>query len=283
MRSLKGKVLFITGSSRGIGKAIAMKAAKDGAKIAVIGKTADPNPKLPGTVYSAVQELKEAGGDAIACITDIRFEDQVVKAVKDTIDAFGALDILVNNASAISLMDTEHTPMKKFDLMMNINVRGTYMCTQACIPYLKKADNPHILTLSPPLNLDPKWFKNNTAYTISKYGMSMCVLGHAAELAKYNIAVNALWPRTMIDSSAVRNLLGGESSVAHARTPEILADAAWYILTEPSKECTGNFFIDDEVLMKNGICDFTKYSVNPNATLIKDFFLVGDLDEECNE
>jgi citronellol/citronellal dehydrogenase len=283
MRSLKGKVLFITGSSRGIGKAIAIKAAQDGARIAVIGKTADPNPKLPGTVYSAVQDIKEAGGDAIACIADIRFEEQVQKAVQDTASAFGGIDILINNASAISLTDTEHTQMKRFDLMMSINMRGTFLCTQQCLPYLKKAENPHILTLSPPLNLDSRWFKNNTAYTISKYGMSMCVLGHAAEFAKYKIAVNALWPRTVIDTAAVRNLLGDESTVAHARKPDIVADAAWYILTEPSTECTGNFFIDDEVLMKNGICDFTKYSVDPKATLIRDFFLVGDLDEECSE
>jgi citronellol/citronellal dehydrogenase len=281
--SLKNKVLFITGSSRGIGKTIALRAAQDGAKIVVVGKTDNPHPKLPGTVFSAVAEIQAAGGEAIPAICDIRYEEQVDQAIKLAADNFGGIDILVNNASAISLTTTPDTPIKRFDLMMNVNVRGTFLCSQKALPYLQKAENPHILTLSPPLNLDPKWFQNHVAYTISKYGMSMCVLGMAEEFRKYSIGVNALWPRTSIDTAAVENLLGGESTVKHSRKPEIVADAAYIILTQSAKQCTGNFFIDDEVLMSHGICDLGKYSVSPGQELYRDFFLVGDAEGFCEE
>jgi len=275
MTNLKNKTLFITGASRGIGKAIALRAAGEGANIAVVAKTKEPHPKLPGTVYSSVEDIEKAGGHGLPCIADIRFQDQVENAVKATLDRFGGIDILINDASAINLSSTLDTSMKRFDLMYSVNVRGTFLCSKLCIPHLKKAENPHILNLSPPLNLDPKWFANHVAYTMSKYGMSMCVLGMAEEFKKDGIAVNALWPRTAIATSAVRNLLGGESSIQHSRKPEIVADAAYYILTSPSKECTGNFFIDDEVLMENGINDLEKYSVVPGAKLITDFFLYG--------
>jgi len=272
---LKGKTLFITGASRGIGKSIALRAAKDGANIAVAAKTKDPHPKLPGTVYSAVEDIENAGGKGLACIADIRFEDLVQAAVDATIEEFGGIDILVNDASAINLSSTLQTSMKRFDLMFSVNVRGTFLCSKLCIPHLKKSDNPHILNLSPPLNLDPKWFANHVAYTMSKYGMSMCVLGMAEEFKKEGIAVNALWPRTAIATAAVKNLLGGEATVKHSRKPEIVADAAYFILTKPSRECTGNFFIDDEVLIENGVTDLGKYSVVPGAKLIQDFFLYG--------
>ncbi len=275
MISLKNKTLFITGASRGIGKAIAMRAAKEGANIAVVAKTKEPHPNLPGTVYTAVDEIQEVGGRGIACIADIRFEEQVQAAVDATVNEFGSIDILINDASAISLTPTLETSMKKFDLMFSVNVRGTFLCSKLCIPHLKKAENPHILNLSPPLNLDSKWFAHHVAYTMSKYGMSMCVLGMAEEFKKDNIAVNALWPRTAIATAAVKNLLGGQTAVKHSRIPEIVADAAYYIITQPSKECTGNFFIDDEVLIENGINDLGKYSVVPGAKLISDFFLYG--------
>lgn len=273
--SLKNKTLFITGASRGIGKAIAIRAAKEGANIAVVAKTKEPHPNLPGTVYTAVDEIQEVGGRGIACIADIRFEEQVQAAVDATVNEFGSIDILINDASAISLTPTLETSMKKFDLMFSVNVRGTFLCSKLCIPHLKKAENPHILNLSPPLNLDSKWFAHHVAYTMSKYGMSMCVLGMAEEFKKDNIAVNALWPRTAIATAAVKNLLGGQTAVKHSRIPEIVADAAYYIITQPSKECTGNFFIDDEVLIENGINDLGKYSVVPGAKLISDFFLYG--------
>ncbi|MFW9938294.1 MAG: SDR family oxidoreductase [Candidatus Thorarchaeota archaeon] len=273
MFSLKGKTLFITGASRGIGKAIAIRAAKDGANIAVVAKTKEPHPKLPGTVYSAVEDINQAGGKGLACIADIRFEEQVKAAVDATINEFGQIDILVNDASAINLTPTLETSMKRFDLMFSVNVRGTFLCSKVCIPYLKESENPHILNLSPPLNMDPKWFAHHVAYTMSKYGMSMCVLGMAEEFRKDGIAVNALWPRTAIATAAVKNLLGGSAAVKHSRKPEIVADAAYFILTKPSKECTGNFFIDDEVLLENGITDLGKYSIEPGAKLIPDFFL----------
>ncbi|MEJ2250863.1 MAG: NAD(P)-dependent oxidoreductase [Candidatus Lokiarchaeota archaeon] len=275
MKSLKGKTLFITGASRGIGKAIALRAANDGANIAVVAKTKEPHPKLPGTVYSSVEEIEKVGGHGLPCIADIRFEEQVHSAVEKTIKTFGGIDILINDASAISLTPTLQTTMKRFDLMFSVNVRGTFLCSKLCLPYLLKADNPHILNLSPPLNLDPKWFANHLAYTMSKYGMSMCVLGLSEEYKEKGIAVNALWPRTAIATAAVRNLLGGEQSIKHSRKPEIVADAAYIILTQPSRECTGNFFIDDEVLIENGVTDLSKYSAVQGKKLIHDFFLYG--------
>ncbi len=276
MVDLKNKTLFITGATRGIGKAIGLRAAKDGANIVVLGKTGEPHPKLPGTVYTSAEEMEAAGGKALPIIADVRFEDQMQAAVNQTIDNFGEIDILINNASAISLTGTLSTQMKRFDLMFSVNVRGTFMTSKLCIPHLKKSDNAHILNLSPPLNLDPKWFANNLAYTMSKYGMSFCVLGMAEELKKDSIAINALWPRTAIATAAVRNLLGGEQAVKHSRTPEIVADAAHIILTKPSSECTGNFFIDDEVLIEHGITNLDKYSVVKGARLMPDFFLYSE-------
>jgi citronellol/citronellal dehydrogenase len=273
MSSLKGKTLFITGASRGIGKAVALRAAKDGANISVVAKTKEPHPKLPGTVYTSVEDINSAGGNGLPCVADIRFEDQVKAAVNATIEEFGGIDILINNASAINLSPTLELEMKRFDLIFSVNVRGTYLCSKLCIPYLKKADNPHILNLSPPLNMDPKWFKNNLAYTMSKYGMSMCVLGLAEEFKKDGIAVNALWPRTSIATAAVRNLLGGKTAVKHSRKPDIVADAAYFIITKPSRENSGNFLIDEEVLRENGITDFEKYSVEPKKELYLDLFL----------
>lgn len=275
MTNLKGKTLFITGASRGIGKAMALKAAKDGANISVVAKTKDPNPRLPGTVYTAVEEIESVGGKGLPCIADIRFKEQVQAAIDATIKEFGSIDILINDASAISLTPTLETSMKRFDLMFSVNVRGTFLCSKLCIPYLKKSENPHILNLSPPLNMDPKWFTHHVAYTMSKYGMSMCVLGMAEELKEFGIAVNALWPRTAIATAAVKNLLGGKTAVKHSRKPEIVADAAYFIITKSSRECTGNFFIDDEILIENGVTDLSKYSVVPNARLIPDFFLYG--------
>jgi citronellol/citronellal dehydrogenase len=273
MIDLKGKTLFISGASRGIGKAIALRAAKDGASIAIAAKTTEPHPKLPGTIYTAAEEIETAGGKALPCIVDIRFEDQVEAAVANTIAAFGRIDILVNNASAIHLTDTVSTPMKRYDLMHQINTRGTFLCSQKCIPHLEKADNPHILNLSPPLNMEAKWFAPHVAYTMAKFGMSMCVLGMAEELKPRRIAVNALWPRTTIATAAVRNLLGGEDIIRASRKPKIMGDAAHAILTKPSHECTGNFFIDDAVLKAEGITDFSGYAVEPNVVLMPDFFI----------
>ena len=275
MFNLKNKTLFITGASRGIGKAIAVRAAKDGANIVIVAKTAEPHPSLPGTIYTAAEEIEKAGGKALPCVGDIRFEDQVQAAVDAAIKKFGGIDIVVKDASAINLTPTLETSMKRFDLMFSVNVRGTFLCSKLCIPYLKEADNPHILNMSPPLNMDPKWFQHHLAYTMSKYGMSMCVLGMAEEFKKDGIAVNALWPRTAIATAAVKNLLGGKAAVNHSRKPEIVADAAYLILTQNSKECTGNFFIDDEVLIEHGFSDLGKYSVVPGEKLIPDFFLYG--------
>jgi citronellol/citronellal dehydrogenase len=271
--SLKGKTLFITGASRGIGKAIGLRAARDGANIAIAAKTTDPHPKLPGTVYTAAREIEEAGGHALACVCDIRSDEQIARAVESTVTRFGGIDILVNNASAISLSGTLATPMKRFDLMHQINTRGTYACSQACIPYLSKAENPHILNLSPPLNMDAKWFAPHVAYTMAKYGMSMCVLGMAEELKPQRIAVNALWPRTVIATAAVQNLLGGDAAIQGSRTPDILGDAAHWILTRPSAEQTGRFFIDDDVLHAAGVADLSKYATAPGAELFPDFFV----------
>ena len=273
MTDLKGKTLFITGASRGIGKAIGLRAANDGANIVIAAKTAEPHPKLPGTIFTAAEELEAAGGKALPCVVDIRFEDQVEAAVAKTVESFGGIDILVNNASAIHLTDTVSTPMKRYDLMHHINTRGTFLCSQKCIPHLEKAVNPHILNLSPPLNMEAKWFAPHVAYTMAKFGMSMCVLGMAEELKSKGIAVNALWPRTTIATAAVRNLLGGEKMVQASRKPEILADAAHAILTKPSRECTGNFFVDDDVLRAEGVTDLSDYAVDPKAELMPDFFV----------
>jgi citronellol/citronellal dehydrogenase len=271
--SLKGKTLFITGASRGIGLAIALRAARDGANIAIAAKTAEPNPKLPGTVYTAAKEIEAAGGKALACITDIRYEEQVLEAVAKTVATFGGIDILVNNASAISITGTLDTPMKRYDLMHGINTRGTFLCSQACIPHLKKAENPHVLNLSPPLNMETRWFAPHVAYTMAKFGMSLCVLGMAGEFKPAGIAFNALWPRTTIATAAVQNLLGGQQIMRGSRKPEIMGDAAWEILTRPAKECTGNFFIDDEVLTAAGKTDLSGYAVDPTVALIPDFFV----------
>ncbi|HEY8555655.1 MAG TPA: NAD(P)-dependent oxidoreductase [Burkholderiales bacterium] len=273
MASLCGKTLFITGASRGIGLAIALRAARDGANIAIAAKTTEPHPKLPGTIYTAAKQIEAAGGRALPLAVDIRFEDQIAAAVERTVATFGGIDILVNNASAIYLAGTVDTPMKRFDLMHQINTRGTFACSQACIPHLKRAGNPHILNISPPLNMDARWFAPHLAYTMAKYGMSMCVLGMSEELRPHGIAVNALWPRTAIDTAAVRNLLGGEATVRGSRKPEIVADAAYAILTKDSRRCTGNFFIDEEVLRAEGVADFEQYACVPGTPLVQDFFL----------
>jgi len=273
MADLKGKTLFISGASRGIGLAIALRAARDGANVAIAAKTAEPHPKLPGTVYTAAEEIEAAGGKALPHVVDIRFEDQVEAAVAKTVATFGGIDILVNNASAISLTGTLFTPMKRYDLMHQINTRGTFLCSQKCIPHLKKAGNPHILNLSPPLNMEARWFAPHVAYTMAKFGMSMCVLGMASEFRSEGIAVNALWPRTAIDTAAVRNLLGGAAAANRSRKPEIMADAAHAILCRPSRECTGNFFIDEEVLRAEGVTDLDQYSVVPGSDLVPDFFV----------
>jgi citronellol/citronellal dehydrogenase len=268
------KNVFITGGSRGIGKAIAKRLAKEGANIAIAAKTAEPNPKLEGTIYSAAEEIKEAGaGKVLPLQLDIRDEDAIAAAVKSAADTFGGIDILINNASAINLDSIEKIEPKRFDLMQDINVRGTFLVSQACIPYLKAGNNSHILTLSPPLNLKPVWFAKHTAYTISKYCMSMIVIGLAEELKKYKIAANALWPATLIATAAVQNLLGGDALIQRSRTAEIVADAAYYILQKPSDTCTGNFFIDEEVLQQEGITDLSSYAVNLEQKLMKDLFL----------
>jgi citronellol/citronellal dehydrogenase len=273
MSTLKGKTLFISGASRGIGLQIGLRAARDGANVAIAAKTTEPHPKLPGTIYTAAEEIEKAGGKALPCVVDIRDESQIAEAVKKTAETFGGIDILVNNASAISLTGTVATPMKRFDLMHGVNVRGTFACSQACIPYLKKAANPHILNNSPPLNMEARWFAPHVAYTMAKFGMSMCVLGMAEELRGDGIAVNAIWPRTVIATSAVQNLLGGDAAVQGSRKPEIMADAAYAILTRPSREFTGNFCIDEEILRQEGVTDFAQYQTVPGASLIPDFFL----------
>ena len=270
--SLRGKTLFITGSSRGIGLAIGLRAARDGANVVIAAKTTEPHPRLPGTIYSAAGEIEKAGGRALALALDIREEQAVQSAVGQAAEKFGGIDILVNNASAISLTGTLATPMKRFDLMFGVNVRGTYVCSQACLPFLKKSANPHILMLSPPLNLNPKWFKDHLAYTMAKYGMSLCVLGMAEEFRADGVAVNALWPRTIIATAALQMIPGVKPEMG--RRPEILADAAYSILTRPSRECTGNFFIDEDALMQEGVTDLSQYSVVPGKTdFLPDLFL----------
>ena len=271
MASLRGKTLFITGGSRGIGLAIAVRAARDGANIVIAAKTTEPNPRLPGTIFTAASEIGAAGGQCLPLQCDIRDESQLATAVAAAVERFGGLDILVNNASAISLTGTLETPMKRFDLMFGINVRGTFAASQACIPHLAKAANPHILTLSPPLNLNPRWFKPHVAYTMAKYGMSMCVLGMAEEFRERGIAVNALWPRTIIATAALQMIPGVDA--ARGRKPEIMADAAHWILSQPSRACTGNFFIDEEALRRAGVTDLGHYAVDPAKSLLPDLFL----------
>ena len=269
--SLKGKTLFISGASRGIGKAIGLRAAADGANVVIAAKTTEPHPKLPGTIYTAAEEIEKAGGKALACVVDIRFEEQVEEAVKQTVAKFGGIDILINNASAISLTGTLETSMKRYDLMHGINTRGTFLCSQKCIPHLLKSENPHILNLSPPLNMEEQWFAPHVAYTMAKFGMSMCVLGMAAEFKK--IAVNALWPRTVIATSAVQNLLGGDQLVAASRKPEIISDAAYVILNKKNREWTGKFLIDEDVLRSTGVTDFSGYAMTPGVEPMVDFFV----------
>ena len=274
--SLAGKRIFVTGGSRGIGLAIALKAAADGASIAIAAKTAEVNPKLPGTIYSAAAELEAAGGVALPIQCDLRDEDQIAASIAKAAETFGGIDILINNASAINLTKTEATPAKRFDLMFDVNVRGTFLTSQAAIPHLRESAkagrNPHILTLSPPLSMKAKWFQHHVAYTMAKYGMSMCVLGMSEEFRKEGIAVNALWPRTAIDTAALQMIPGVD--IAACRTPEILADAAYIILNRDSKSCTGNFFVDDELLASEGITDLEKYSVVPGTKdFLLDFFL----------
>ena len=272
MATLQGKTLFITGASRGIGKAIGIRAARDGANVVIAAKSKVPNPKLPGTIGSAAEEMEQAGGKALAIQCDIRNEEEVQRAVAQAIERFGGIDILVNNASAIHLADTSNTPMKRFDLMNGVNARGTFLCTQTCLPQLAKAQNPHVLMLSPPLSMRARWFAPHVAYTMAKYGMSMCVLGMAEELKDRGIAVNALWPRTVIATSAL-NLLGGEDTAKHGRTVDIVADAAHAILTRSARTCTGNFFIDEDVLRAQGVEDFERYAVKRGEPLMRDLFV----------
>lgn len=271
--SLKDKTLFVTGASRGIGLAIAKRAAADGANIVIAAKTAEPHPKLPGTIYTAAEEIEAAGGRALPRVVDIRYEDQAAQAVEAAVERFGGIDILVNNASAIQLTGTLETDMKRFDLMQQINARGTFLCSKLCLPYLLEAKNPHVLTLAPPLNIEERWFAPHVAYSLAKFGMSLVTLGMAGEFRDRGVAFNALWPRTTIATAAVANLLGGEKLVRLSRRPEILADAAHWILTQPSREITGNFFIDEDVLARAGVTDLTSYAVDPKAELAPDFFV----------
>ena len=283
MTDLKGKTLFITGATRGIGYAIAERAAKDGANIAIIAKTSEPQPTLPGTIFTAAEVLIKAGGNAIGIKTDIRFEDQVLAAVEKTVETFGGIDICVNNASAISLTPTVNTEMKRYDLMHNINTRGTFLVSKSCIPHLKKGNNPHILNLGPPLNMESQWFSPHVAYTMAKYGMSMCTLGMSEELKSSGIAVNSLWPRTMIDTAAVNNILAAsmdDQGKSKCRTPAIMGDAAYVILTQDSKKFTGNMCVDDSTMMKAGKTDLSEYLATPDAEPFPDFFVNKDDGED---
>jgi citronellol/citronellal dehydrogenase len=275
--SLKGKTLFITGASRGIGLAIGLRAARDGANIAIAAKTAEPHAKLPGTIYTAAEEIERAGGHALPMVVDVRDEATVKEAIDATVARFGGLDIVVNNASAISLSPVAATDMKRYDLMQQINTRGTFVVSKWAIPYLQKAANPHILMISPPLDMKEKWFAPHTGYTIAKFGMSLVVLGLAGELRGKGIAVNALWPRTVIATAAVNNLLGGESLMRASRKPEIVADAAYLVFSKPAREFTGNFLIDDTFLAENGIADFEHYRADPTQKLAADFFVPDDI------
>lgn len=274
--SLKNKTLFITGGSRGIGLAIALKAARDGANVTIAAKTAEPHPKLPGTIHTAAAEIEAAGGKCLPLMVDVRDEAAVADAIAKTAATFGGIDIVVNNASAINLTNTQMTDMKRFDLMHQINTRGTFMVSKYAIPHLEKAENPHILMLSPPLDMKTHWFAPHLAYSIAKYGMSLCVLGLAGELAPKGIAVNALWPRTTIATAAVQNLLGGDKMVQASRTPEILADAAHMIFLKSSRQFSGNFLIDDSFMAGEGITDFSAYRVDPSVPLMPDFFVPAD-------
>jgi citronellol/citronellal dehydrogenase len=272
-RNLGGKTLLITGASRGIGKAIALRAARDGANVVVIGKTEQPDPRLPGTVHSATAEIIAAGGQALACAADVRDEEQLARAVEAGASHFGGIDILINNASAITLARTHELSMKRYDLMHQVNARGSFLCAKLCYPWLKRAANPHVLTLSPPLQLRPEWFGAHLGYTSSKFGMSLCTLGLANEWQEEGIAANSLWPKTAIATAAIANLLGGQDALKHCRTPQIVADAAHAILTRPSRSCTGQFFIDEDVLRAEGVEDFDTYAVDAGATLTPDFFV----------
>jgi citronellol/citronellal dehydrogenase len=274
--SLSGKTLFITGASRGIGLAIALRAARDGANVAIAAKTAEPHPKLEGTIYTAAKEIEDAGGKALPLIVDVRDEAGVVAAVEKTVAEFGGIDICVNNASAIQLTGTLETDMKRYDLMHQINTRGTYLTSKSCIPHLKKAANPHVLNLSPPLDMAPKWFGSHVAYTMAKYGMSMCALGMSEEFRDEGIAFNALWPRTGIATAAIRNALAGDEGMRACRSVDIMSDAAYWIFNQPSRKCTGNFFIDDVLLYAAGERDFDKYRVDPSRELMRDFFVPDD-------
>ncbi|HWF54099.1 MAG TPA: NAD(P)-dependent oxidoreductase [Solirubrobacteraceae bacterium] len=275
MTDLAGKTMFISGASRGIGLAIAVRAAADGANVCLVAKTATPDPRLEGTIYTAAEAIEKAGGAALPIVGDIRDENSVGAAVGQCVEHFGGIDICVNNASAINLSGTEAMEMKRYDLMQDINTRGTYVVSKHCVPHLREAANPHVLTLSPPLNMNPKWFGHHVAYTIAKYGMSMCALGMAEEFREDGIAFNTLWPRTIIATAAVLNLLGGREAMARSRKPEIMADAAYAIFRRPSRECTGNFFIDDEVLAQDGITDLSgyRYGDATEADLAPDLFL----------
>jgi citronellol/citronellal dehydrogenase len=270
---LRGKTLFITGASRGIGLAIGLRAARDGANVVIAAKTAEPHPKLPGTIYSAAQDIEAAGGQALPLVVDVREETQVAAALEQAAQRFGGIDIVVNNASAISLTTSQQTDMKRFDLMHQINARGTFMVSKLAVPYLQKAENPHILSLSPPLDMQEKWFAGHTAYSMAKFGMSMVVLGLAGELRRAGIAVNALWPRTTIATSAVRNLLGGDALIRASRTPEIVADAAYLVFQQPARSFTRRFLIDDTFLWEQGVREFEHYRVDPTAMLAPDFFV----------
>lgn len=272
--SLKGKTLLMSGGSRGIGLAMALRAARDGANVAIAAKTTEPHPNLPGTIYTAAEEIEAAGGKALPLVCDIRSEDAVQAAVDATVEKFGGLDICINNASAISLTGTEATPMKRYDLMNQINARGTFLLSKLCVPHLKKSDNPHILNIAPPLDMSPKWFKNHTAYTMAKYGMSLCTLGMSEEFRRDGIAVNSLWPMTAIDTAAVRNVLGGDAMAKMSRNADIMADASHAVLTQDAKSFTGQFVIDEEILRDNGVTDFSIYSPpGYDGPLAGDFFV----------
>ncbi len=272
-QTLEDRTVLITGGTRGIGKAIGLRAARDGANVVILGKTTEPHPQLPGTIWSAAEEIEAAGGNALAVPCDLRVDEQVQAAVAQSVDRFGGIDILVNNASAIFLAGTLQTPMKRFDLMHQVNARATFLASQLCLPHLLKSSNPHILCLAPPIDMDRGWFAGTLPYTMAKYGMSLCVLGLSQEFSKQRVAVNALWPETGIATAAVANLLGGEAAVQCCRKPEIVADAAYEILTRESRTCTGNFFIDSEVLTESGTTDFNQYAITPGAPLMPDFFL----------